>query len=107
MPGVEVGADELLFAAERAVERSLGDAGTLDDAIDPDRLDALGVEKLARRVQQPLPRRALRLRLVSRRVGGGGHGALSLNRVGDADGELDAVRIERDVILDLRDRGIR
>ena len=56
---LEVGADQLLLGAERAVQRGLGDAGAFDHAVDPDRLHALGVEQLGRGVEQPLTGRAL------------------------------------------------
>ena len=54
---LEVGPDQLVLAAERAVQRSLGDAGALDDAVDADGVHALGVEELVRGGEQALARR--------------------------------------------------
>src|SRR5207248_5205864 len=60
--GLQVGADQLVLAAERVVQRGLGHAGLLDDAVDADRVHALGVEQLVGRGPPPLagrgPRRA-------------------------------------------------
>ena len=58
LPLLEVGPDEFLLATEGAVERRLGDAGPLDHAVDSDRLHSLGVEQLARRLEQSLAWRA-------------------------------------------------
>ncbi len=54
-PACEVGPDELLLAAERAVERGLGHARLLDDAVDADRVDALLVEELVGGGEQSVP----------------------------------------------------
>ena len=55
--GLQVGADQLVLAAEGVVQRGLGHAGLLDDAVDADRVHALVVEQLVGRGQQPLARR--------------------------------------------------
>ena len=52
--GLQVGADQLVLAAEGVVQRGLGHAGLLDDPVDADRVHALVVEQLVRRGQQPL-----------------------------------------------------
>jgi hypothetical protein len=57
VPGLQVGADQLILAAERVIQRGLGHPGLLDDAVDPDRVHALVVEQLVSRGQQPLARR--------------------------------------------------
>jgi UDP-N-acetylglucosamine 2-epimerase (non-hydrolysing) len=54
---LQVGADQLVLAAEGVVQRGLGHAGPLDDAVDADRVHALVVEQLVGRGQQPLARR--------------------------------------------------
>src|SRR6185369_16125336 len=55
--GLQVGTDQLVLAAEGVVQRGLGHAGLLDDAVDADRVYALVVEQLVGRRQQPLARR--------------------------------------------------
>jgi hypothetical protein len=51
VPGLEVGADKSVLAAEAVVEAGLRDAGALDDRVDADSVDASLVEQLARRGQ--------------------------------------------------------
>ena len=53
---VEVGADQAFLAPEGAVQRGLGDAGVRDHAVDPDRVDAFGVEELGGGVEEALTR---------------------------------------------------
>ena len=43
---LQIGAHQLVLAAEGAVERGLGDAGPLDHPVDPDRVDPLLIEEL-------------------------------------------------------------
>jgi hypothetical protein len=57
VPGLQVGPDQLILAAERVIQGGLGHPGVLDDAVDPDRMHALVVEQLVSRGQQPLARR--------------------------------------------------
>jgi hypothetical protein len=48
--------DEGLLAGEVPVERGAGDLGLLEDAIDPDAVDAVGVEQTARRREEMVAR---------------------------------------------------
>jgi hypothetical protein len=54
---LEVGPDQLVLAAEGAVQRGLGHAGPLDDAVDAHHVDALVVEELVGRVEEAIPGR--------------------------------------------------
>jgi hypothetical protein len=45
VPIVQVRADQVVFAAEVVVQRSLGDAGLLEDPVDADAVYALVVEE--------------------------------------------------------------
>ncbi len=56
---LEVGPDELVLAAERAVQAGLGDAGALDDLVDADGVDALLVEQLVGGGEETVARRAV------------------------------------------------
>ena len=78
-PHLQVLADQPVLAAEQAVEGRLGDAGLLDDAVDPDGVDALLVEELVGGGEQPVTGR-LRRRVAVTRGGGcdGGHVSLTL-----------------------------
>ena len=53
---LEVGRDQVVLGREVAVERDPGDLGLRDDALDPDRVDALVVEQPVGGRQDPLPR---------------------------------------------------
>jgi hypothetical protein len=57
VPRLEIGPDQAILAAERAVQRCFRDPGALDDPVDADRLHAFGIEQLAGGGQQPRPRR--------------------------------------------------
>ena len=57
MSQLQVGGHQLFLATEEVVERSLGHAGALDDPVDADSLDALGVEELVRSSEKPLSSR--------------------------------------------------
>src|SRR6266851_4910664 len=52
----EIGAHEPLFVAEQRVQRRLGHASTLDDAVDADSMYPFLIEEMARGVEQSLPR---------------------------------------------------
>jgi hypothetical protein len=54
--GCKVGADQTFLAAEEVVQRTLRYPCVFDDAVDADRLDALGVEQLVRRCEEPVAR---------------------------------------------------
>src|ERR1700674_350926 len=54
---VEVRPDELLFAAEGAVERGLGDAGPFDDPVYTDNMHAFRIKELVGGGQQAISRR--------------------------------------------------
>ena len=51
----QIGGHQLFLAPEEVVERGFGDPGALDDAVDADGLDALGVEEFVGRSQEALP----------------------------------------------------
>jgi beta-glucanase (GH16 family) len=53
-PVFEVGPDQLVLAAEVAVQRGARDIGPFDDPVDADAVHALGVEQLIRGLQQAL-----------------------------------------------------
>ena len=52
---LEVRPNKLLFAPEGVVEGGLGDAGPLDDAVDPDDVHTFRVEELIGGSQQSVP----------------------------------------------------
>jgi hypothetical protein len=47
----EIFVDEVVLAGELVVERTLGDSGVGDDAVDADGMDALVVEQVVRRLE--------------------------------------------------------
>jgi hypothetical protein len=51
MTAVKISPDQCLFAAEGVVQRRPRDARQLDDTIDADALDTLGVKELIRRCE--------------------------------------------------------
>ena len=51
----QVRMDELFFAVEVVVERGTGYTGVLDDAVDTDGVDSLGVEELIGGSEEPVP----------------------------------------------------
>ncbi len=54
VPAGGVGGHQFFLAGKGIVERRLGYPGTLDNTVDADRLDALGIEELVGGSQQPL-----------------------------------------------------
>ena len=56
----EIGPHEPLLVAEQCVQRRLGDASSLHDAIDANRMDPFVIEEMGGGVEQSLPRRRQR-----------------------------------------------
>src|SRR6266853_3759788 len=56
VPGIEIGTDQPLLAAEAVVERGFRDPSVFDHAVDADRVDALFVEEFLRSGQEPFAR---------------------------------------------------
>src|SRR6266849_4665830 len=53
---LQVGAYEVVLAAESVVQRGLGDAGPFDDPVDADHVDAFRIKQLVRRGEQSISR---------------------------------------------------